>query len=348
MQFDCLKFIACADIIPERAVAMAAMCGARAATVEEVINAPDVDLVVNLTPITEHHAISCAILTAGKHLYSEKPLASTEVQLAEIIALSADRGLQVGAAPDTFLGAGLQTVRALIDSGAIGRPVGFAVHMLSRGNETWHPAPHFMYRPGGGPLMDFGPYAITAITALLGPAAAVTAAASQAFGQRTITSEPLKGQKIKVTTPTHYTALLELECGIHGSIICSYDTPANGGSPLEIFGTEGSIRGANPSTFGGPILWRRIEDATNTWREAELKHGFAENSRGLGLADLARCMRSGDAPRAGIARAKHVMEVIHAALNSAECGRKMPVSTRVNRPHRLPADAEQTFRLEAE
>ena len=343
--FNHVRVIACSDIVPERAEAAAATANAQAWGLKEILNSDGIDLVVNLTPVTEHHPISCAVLSAGKHLYSEKPLASTATELTEIVKMAEQRSLWVATAPDTFLGAGLQTVRTLIDSGTIGSPVGFAMQMLSRGNETWHPAPHFMYGPGGGPLMDFGPYAITAITALLGPATAVTAAASRAFAQRTITSEPLKGQKIDVTIPTHFTALLEMEGGLHGSLVCSYDTPASGSYPIEIFGTEGSIRGANPSTFGGPVFWRRMEDAPNTWREAELKHGFAENSRGLGLADLAMCMRSGEEPRAGIARAKHVLEVIYAALHSAESGGRVPVTSRVNRPKTLPINAEQTYRL---
>ena len=317
--FNHVRVTACTDMVAERAQAAAAAANAQACSLDEILNSDEIDLVVNLTPVTAHHPVSCAVLRAGKHLYSEKPLASTTSQLHELEELAAERSLEIGSAPDTFLGAGLQTVEQLIKSKVIGEPVGFHFRLLSRGCEAWHPNPDFMYAPGGGPLMDSGPYALSALCRLFGKVKAVTARAHTAHAYRTIQSGPRQGQQIAVTTPTHITALFEMASGIHGSIIFSFDTPTPDGCPVEIYGTEGTLRCASPTGFGGPVLTSN----GNGWQEHTLVNDFTENSRGLGLAHFARCLQTGQAADTGLPQVKHVLNVLFAACNSIETGSRI-------------------------
>ncbi|HEX9108026.1 MAG TPA: Gfo/Idh/MocA family oxidoreductase, partial [Longimicrobiales bacterium] len=284
--FDQLEVVACAALHLERAQARAAEFGIpRACTLEELLADPAVDIVVNLTVPNAHYEIARRALEAGKSVYNEKPLALTREQGAELLALASTNGLRIGCAPDTFLGAGLQTCRRLIDEGAIGQPVAATAFMLCHGHESWHPSPEFYYQVGGGPLFDMGPYYLTALVSLLGPVRRVSGAARATFPERTITSEPRRGQVVRVEVPTHVAGVLELEVGAIATLVTSFDVWSSNVPLLEIYGTEGTLSVPDPNTFGGPVRLRKATELA--FRDVRMLHGYAENSRGLGTADMA-------------------------------------------------------------
>ena len=190
-------------------------------------------------------------MRAGKHVYSEKPLAATYEEGCELAALAKEKNLMLGGAPDTFLGAGIQTCRKLIDDGFIGRPVGASARMICHGHETWHPSPEFYYQNGGGPMMDMGPYYLTALVNLLGRADSLTGVVSKSFETRTITSAPLYGREIQVEVPTHVNGILQFANGAVATITTTFDVYYDSSASLEIYGTKGTLRAPDPNGFGG-------------------------------------------------------------------------------------------------
>ena len=306
-KFPILDILACADLELARAEAKAAQYGIRALTVEALLADPSIDIVINLTIPAAHAAVDLAAIQAGKSVYGEKPLALNRADGAAVLAAAAAAGVRVGSAPDTFLGAGLQTCRQLLDSGVIGTPVAATAFMVCPGHESWHPNPEFYYKAGGGPLFDMGPYYLTALIALLGPVRRVTGSTRVSFPQRTITSQPFAGQVIDVDVPTHVTGLLDFAAGPLATLIMSFDVTSSTLPWLEIYGSEGTLRLPDPNTFRGPVYYRRREESE--WTEAPLTFPHAENSRGLGVADMAHAQRSGRRPprlgRAGAARVGH-------------------------------------------
>ncbi len=332
-RFKMLRGVATADIIHARAVASAEKYGLTALSVDDLLARPDIDLVINLTPPLVHAEVCQHALSAGKHVHTEKPLATDRVGGLGTLALAQERGLRVGAAPDTFLGAGAQTCRSLIDSGAIGTPVAATAFMLGRGPEPWHPDPEFLYKPGGGPLLDMGPYYITALVNLLGPVARVSAGARASFAERVVGSGEKKGQRITVETPTHITGTLEFASGAIATLITSFDVAHHQLPNIEIYGSEGSLVVPDPNTFGGPVLVRGREDAD--WRSMPLTHGYADNSRGLGAADMAVGIQTGRPHRASGALGGHVLDVMLSLLESASTGRFVSITSVVERPAAL-------------
>lgn len=278
-------------------------------TMEQLFADPKVDIVLNLTRPYEHYAVTKAALLAGKPVYSEKPLAATLEEGRELVALAQERGLALGGAPDTFLGAGLQTCKKLIDDGYIGKPVGAAAFMLCHGHESWHPDPAFYYQHGGGPMMDMGPYYLTALTNLLGSVTQVTSVARQSFPQRTITSQPHYGEVVKVEVPTHVNGILQFENGAVGTITTSFDVYYPQQARLEIYGTEGTLFVPDPNCFGGPLeLLKPTDDGV---RQIPLCFGYRENSRALGLDGMARALREGsDSFACSCRRTFHVLELL--------------------------------------
>jgi predicted dehydrogenase len=239
--------------------------------------------------------------------------------------------------PDTFLGAGLQTCRRLLDEGAIGEPVGAAACFASHGNEHWHPNPDFSYRHGGGPQFNLGPYYLTALVTLLGPVQRLAGNARISFPTRTIASQPRAGETIAVETPTFLNAVMELAAGPVVSFTATYDVWATERPKIEIYGSEGTLSLPDPNTFGGPVrLYRR---ATGRWEEVPLDAGFADNSRGVGLADLANAVRLGQAPRASGRLMSHVVEIMQAMETSAERGAHVTMATTMERPEPLDVAA---------
>lgn len=333
--FEILDVVACADLEIERARARAAEFNVpRACSVDELLSDPAVEIVLNLTVPSAHAAIGLAALEAGKHLYNEKPLALNRADAQRVLETARARGLLVGCAPDTFLGGGLQTCRKLIDDGWIGQPIAAAAAFLGHGPESWHADPDFFYQPGAGPMLDMGPYYLTALAALIGPVRRVTGSARVTFPERLITSEPRYGAIITVNTPTHIAGVLDFAGGAVGTIITSFDVWSHELPRLEIYGTQGSLSVPDPNMFGGPVRVRRAD--AESWSEAPLAYGYVENSRGLGLADLAYALRSGRPHRANGELAYHVLDVMQSVFDASQEGKHVAVTSTCSRPAPLP------------
>ena len=330
-RFPAFDIVACADAVPERAVARGAAHGVVAVkAVADLLADPEIEIVLNLTTPDAHAAIAQAALAAGKSVYNEKPLALALGDGARLVETARASGLRLGAAPDTFLGGGLQTCRQLIDEGAIGAPVAATAFMLNHGHESWHPSPDFYYRAGGGPLFDMGPYYLTALVALLGPVRRVTGSARITFPERTIRSEPRAGERIAVDVPTHLAAVLDFASGAIATLVTSFDVWAPRESRLEIYGAAGSLNLPDPNTFGGPVRMLTADDTT--WREVPVPRPFTDNSRGLGLADMAAAIRSGRPHRANGDLAYHILEIMHGVETASRENRHVAIVSTCERP----------------
>ncbi len=334
--FEFLEIAAVSDAIPERAQARAAEFGVpRACSVAELLADPGIDIVLNLTTPNAHAEIALAALEAGKHVYNEKPLAITREDGRRVLDLAQTRGLRVGCAPDTFLGGGIQTCRKLIDEGAIGVPVAATAFMTCHGHESWHPDPEFYYKAGGGPMFDMGPYYLTALVNLLGPARRVTGSARISFPERTITSQPKHGTRVVVDVPTHVAGVLDFAGGAIGTIITSFDVWSAHLPLIEIYGSEGSLAVPDPNGFGGPVKLRRAGEAE--WREVPITRAYTEQSRSIGVADMAAAARSGRPHRASGELAYHVLDIMHAIHDASREDRHIVLSSACARPAALPA-----------
>ena len=260
----------------------------------------------------------------------------------------------VGNAPDTFLGSRVQSCKRLLEEGLIGRPIGVNAFVGTHGVERHHPNPDFYYKPGGGPLFDLGPYYLTAMVALLGPIKQVAGMAQKSFEQRLIESQPRAGEFIDVEVDTHITSLLEFESGLSGSMMTSFDIWDSQLPRLEIYGTEGTLCIADPdptdgtNIFGGQVLYKTRDNARwnyrprqqglENWNVADNYHSFAEDSRGLGLVDLAYAAIKQRQPRASGELALHVCEVMESIIRSSETRSFQTISTRCETPEALPKD----------
>jgi predicted dehydrogenase len=328
---DPIEIVACADLRREAAEAQAATYGVgRVCSVEELLADPSIEIVLNLTTPESHGTIALAALGAGKSVYNEKPLAMSRAEGRRMLELAQAGGLLVGGAPDTFLGAGFQTVRELIDAGAIGTPVGANAFMMSRGHEHWHPNPVFYYKTGGGPMFDMGPYYLTALVSLLGPVRRVSGATRISRPQRTITSELRYGEIIDVDVPTHVAGLLDFAAGPIGMIMTTFDVQASALPWIEVYGTQGTISAPDPNTFGGPVKLRRTDDTE--WQEIPVTRPYATNSRGIGLAGMAEALRSGAPHRASGELTYHVLDLMFAIHEASERGCHIDVASSCERP----------------
>jgi predicted dehydrogenase len=330
-----VELAACADVMPERAQAFAAQHGTRALSVDQLIEGDDVDVVLNLTIPQAHFDVTMRALSARKSVFSEKPLAVGFDDGRRLVQKAEEQGVRLGCAPDTFLGAGLQTCRKLIDDGAIGEPVAANGFMLSPGPESWHPGPAIFYKKGAGPLFDMGPYYLTALTVLLGPARRVTSSARITRAERTIGSEPLRGQKIRVEVPTHVASVVDFASGPVATLVTSFDVQASRNRWIEIQGTEGTLSVPDPNTFGGDVQIRR--SYRDDWQTVQLTHANAKQSRGLGLADMVLALQRNRPHRATGALALHVLELMEGAVRASETGRHVTLTTTCERPAPLPA-----------
>lgn len=333
-RLDPIEIVACADINLAAAQSRAAEFNITSVyTVDELLADPTIEIVLNLTTPDAHASVALAALQAGKSVYNEKPLTLTRAEGQQILGLAAENGLLVGCAPDTFLGGGIQTCRQLIDDGAIGRPLSATAFMMSGGHEGWHPNPAFYYKVGGGPMFDMGPYYLTALVALLGPVSSVTGMTSRGWEQRVIGSEPKRGQIINVEVPTHVMGLLRFDSGAVGSIITSFDMPGGSQSRnIEIHGSEGTLIVPDPNTFGGPVYLRQRGE--REWQEVALTHGHEENSRGLGVANMALALQSGDRDqhRANGDLAYHVLDLMHAFHDASNANQHIEIGSTCKRP----------------
>ncbi|MGI6199206.1 MAG: Gfo/Idh/MocA family protein [Christensenellales bacterium] len=296
----------------------------------ELFADPQIDIVLNITRPYEHFAVTKAALEAGKHVYSEKPLGATWEEGQQLAALAEEKGLMLGGAPDTFLGAGIQTCRKLIDDGVIGEPIGASAFMVCRGHETWHPDPAFYYKFGGGPMMDMGPYYVTALVNLLGPVATVSGMTRACFDTRTITSQPHYGEVVQVDVPTYVTGLMQFASGAIGTIFTTFDVYTAEVPRIEIYGSKGTLSVPDPNTFDGPV--RLYRPSAGEFKEIPLLFDYAENSRGLGLADMAKALVEGRDFRASYKLTRHVLEVMTGFERASRQGAHVPMTTTVERP----------------
>ena len=338
--FKSLEVKAVADINMDAANARAAEFGVRAETVDDLLTATDVDVVVNLTIPDVHFAVTKRILEAGKHAYSEKPLVLTLDEGKELRDLAEAKGLRVGSAPDTFLGGAHQLARAQIDAGKIGRIIGGTCHVMSHGMEAWHPNPDFFFKPGGGPVLDLGPYYITNLIQLIGPVKSVTALATATFATRTIGNGDRLGETVPVETPTNIQALLEFENGAVVTLGASWDVWAHRHANMELYGEDGSIFVPDPNFFGGDIEISGADSEITTVDPWEHPFGVANqedraNYRCAGLADMAAAIAEGREHRCHIDVAVHAVDVMTSILRAGEERRFVEMTTTCKRPEAL-------------
>jgi len=339
-----LALVACADLIEERAVEA---CGkyrengwgeARACSYAEMLQDDGVDLVMNLTNPRAHFALNMQALEAGKHVHAEKPLAVKREEGQRLLDAARKNGVRLGCAPDTFLGSGHQTARAIVDRGDIGEPTAVSLFFCGGGPDGYHQDPEFFFEEGAGPMFDVGVYVLTDTIQLLGPVQRVSALTKKTWEERTILSKKKQGQSMPVLVPTHCTASLAFESGVLGTFIASFDMKGGHHLPhIEIYGTEGTLAVPDPIGFGGkPKLFRPAEREKG-WQEIEPTHGYTGNSRGIGAADMAAAVEAGRPHRASGELAYHVLDVGLSVYDSADAGRAVDVASTVARP---PAFAE--------
>ena len=323
-----LTLTAVADLDPARANAVP---GVQALSPADLYDA--VDIVLNLTIPAAHQEVALAAIAAGKPVYGEKPLAPTTKQAREILDAAAAAGVMVGCAPDTVLGTGIQTARAVLDAGEIGRPIAATAFMTTPGHERWHPAPEFYYQPGGGPLLDMGPYYLTALVTLLGPIRRVVGMSATPRATRTTVA----GSTFPVEVATHVTGVLEHEGGALSTLLMSFDVWAADLPRIEVYGTGGSLSVPDPNGFHGPV--RIFRAGAESWADQPEAGGYPDAARGYGLSDLARAIRTGGPARANGDLAYHVLDVMESLLTAAETGTSISITSDVARPAPVPLGA---------
>lgn len=346
--FEDVRIVACADLDPAAAQQRADAFGLMPMEPGALVTSAEIDLVLNLTVPNAHFDVTMQALESGKHVFTEKPLATSAADGRKLVEAARKRGLLLGSAPDTFLGAAGRYARRLIDDGAIGRPVIGTAFMMGRGMEHWHPDPQFYYQPGGGPVMDMGPYYLSMLVNLLGPVRRVQALTTSAHADRLITADgPLKGTRFAVGTPTSILSLLDFANGAKITFGASWDVYRHSNRNIELHGTEGSLGLPDPDNFSGTVSlatgnapWEEVDTAkllfgAPNWPVEAPDRG---NYRMLGLADLAVALRQGRAPRASGDLALHVLEVMEAILTAGETGQPVAITPADCQPAALPED----------
>lgn len=298
-------------------------------SLEQMLEDPEVDIVLDLCPPTAHYTINRKALEAGKHVYSEKPLATTYTQGAELVALAQKRNLYIGCSPDTALGAMIQAARKLVEEGRIGRIVGATANLIKQGVETWHKNPNFLYQPGGGPLLDMGPYYLTALLHIVGPFTCVSAMDAISFPTRRITSQPHYGEIIQVNVPTYVNALLEFESGALATFTATFDVWKSQLPHLEVFGETGSILISDPNKFGGKV---ELAKWAGEYTEIPIELPYCGNDRGLGIYDMAKSITKGTISRVDGIYALHILETMSAISESANTGVRICLKTKCAKP----------------
>lgn len=305
-----------------------AHAGLQAHTLDGLLQG-DADVILNLTPPLAHHEMGLRALRAGKHFFTEKPLAATVAQGQEMLTLAQANGLRVGCAPDTLLGAGAQTVRAALDAGAIGAVRHGTAFFMNHGPDHWHPNPAFFYQPGAGPLFDVGVYHLSHLVYHFGPVASVRAVAHTTHRERIIPLGERQGQKIAVAVPTHIVSHLDFVCGTQFVLTSSFDVWKHAHQPFEFYGDDGTLIGPDPNQFGGVV---KLCQQQGDWRKLIDKRPYHSNARGLGVVDMIRAIAENRPHRCSSEMALHVLEVMEASLASASQGETVRLQTRCDRP----------------
>jgi len=345
--FRGIEMRACADIDMAAATARAAEFGVRAETVDALLAASDIDIVVNLTIPAAHYEISRRALDAGKHVYSEKPFVLSVAEGLDLKKVATKKKLRIGSAPDTFLGGAHQFARHVVDSGAVGRITSGTCYVMSHGMEHWHPNPDFFFKVGGGPVLDVGPYYVANLIQLIGPVRRVAALSSIPAKERLITSQPRAGQTIAVETPTTLHALLHFENGAVVTLNASWDVWTHGHSPIELYGEEGTLFVPDPNFFGGDVRYTQRDQPVakpEPWEHPfavpnqESPRGPLANYRASGLADMAAAIRDDRPHRCSLESSLHAIEIMTSILKSGETGKFVEMKTTCERPAALSPD----------
>jgi len=333
--FEVLDIKGLADMRPEASEARATEFGVKSVSIDQLLADPEVQLIVNLTIPRAHVEVGLRALSAGKHVYSEKPLGINFAEGKRLLDAANKAGLRIGSAPDTFLGGSHQQSRAVVDSGALGQIVGGTAFMQVPGHEAWHPDPAFYYDIGGGPVLDMGPYYITDLVNLLGPVAKVSSMASRLRLTRPVLSEPKKGQIMEVKVDTHVTGSLGFANGAIVQVGMSFDVAGHKHVPLELYGTEASLIVPDPNFFGGDVELKK-RGREEAWTQIPVTEPYADgNYRSLGVADMAHGILANRPHRANGDLALHVLEVMEAFAISSSEGRIVEIKTPVTRPEPL-------------
>ena len=338
-RFPDLEVLFVADLVADRARDQAAAYGVPGhGTVEELLAIDEIEIVVNLTLPAFHAEVGHQIIAAGKHVWSEKPLAMDHESGAALLAAAKASGLRVACAPDTVLGAGIQTAMRAIARGDIGTPLTATTMFHVPGPDAWHPNPEFLFALGAGPLFDMGPYYVTTLVHAFGSASSVSAVSSTSKQTRTIGSGPRAGEEFAVEVPTHHAALISFEGGQSSQSTFSFQNALPRMGFVEISGSDGTIVLPDPNTFeGDSTLWRFGQDEPTTLAAEGSTYG-----RGSGVLDLARAIREGRPERASGAIAAHVLDVLLATASAAERGSVVEISSRIDRPEPLDASWDPT------
>lgn len=331
-----VEVVACADLIPDNAKKKAEEFNIpNVYTVQEMLAQTDIEFIINLTIPASHANVDIASLEAGKHVYSEKPLAITLEEARRVLNMADQKGLRVGCAPDTFLGSGVQTAKAAIESGLIGRPVAATAFMMGSGPEAWHPNPEFFYASGGGPMMDMGPYYVSALVELLGPASRISASTGIQIPDRAIGSGLRQGQPITVQTPTHLAGTLDFENGAIATMITSFDIFGGSNLPwIEIYGTQGSLSLGDPNFFNSEVKLRK--HGSDEWELLDPAFECGKNERGLGINDMIQSIHEQKDHRVSARLAYHVLEIMQSFQQSSLEGRHIVLQS-TYRYGKLPA-----------
>ncbi len=343
-RFPQLQLVACADLDVSRAEARAKeFTIPKALSPDALLADKEIDIVVNLTIPAVHAEVSLKALSAGKHVYTEKPFSATKAEALKVLEKAKQAKLFAAGAPDTFLGGVFQTTRQHLDADMIGKVLSGTAYMQCPGHESWHPDPAFYYKNGGGPLLDMGPYYLTALVFLLGPVKSVTARGSRGFVERTVGSGPKKGQTIKVEIDTHLTGTVEFASGALINVVFSFDVKKHTLPNIELHGVKGSFSIPDPNRFHGPLRW--FDPQFADWATLAVQHGYQVNSRGIGVAELADAINSGRSPRASGELAFHVLDVMETFVESAHTQKTLAISSTVSKPeilqkYQLPSTLE--------
>lgn len=334
-QMPDIEVRAIGDLRVEAAAARAAEFGVPGhGPVQALLEDPEIEIVVNLTIPAAHYAVSRDILEAGKHVWTEKPLVTTREDAQALLELAARQGLRVGSAPDTVLGAGIQTALRALRDGEIGEPRSALAQMRSCGPESWHPNPDFLFQRGAGPLFDIGPYYLTTLILAYGPVTSVAAVGSQTSPRRTIGSGPRAGESFEVEVPTRVQGLLRFASGAVAAVEFSFDDAIDRPHVLELAGSTGTLDLPDPNQFSGPlgVAARRDED----WTEREPLGAVA--GRGLGTLEMARAIRAGRPHRLSGELAAHVLDVMIALEDATRSAETLSISSTCAVPAPMPVD----------
>ena len=344
-KFNHIEVKAVADMNMAAAEMRAKEFNVKAQSVKDLLKNKDIQIVVNLTVPAVHYKVSKQILDAGKHVYSEKPMTLSYKDAVSLQKYAAKKKLRVASAPDTFLGASHQQARKAIDDGAIGKVVSGTCHFMGPGMEMWHPNPDFFFLPGGGPMLDMGPYYITNLINMLGPVKRVSALAAMGRKTRTITNGARSGEVLKVKTPTTYHALLEFSSGACITLGLSWDVWAHRHQNMELYGQTAAMFVPDPNFFGGDVMMAtggNLPEPIKAWAHPFGKNNWGHhnsqtdvifaNYRCAGLADMADAIMKKRLARCDVSLVAHVVEVMTAVMEAGTKHKVIKLKSTCKRP----------------